>query len=248
MLVGSAAIAGLPVFSGFFSKDEILYMVINQARGGMALFALGMLAAFLTAIYTIKLLALTFWGERRFTGHPHESPLIMTGPLFVLAFLATFGGFWGLPHEWAHGYHFLSNWLSSVVPPVAAHAGGVSEALVSVIAVLVSVLGFGLGYALFRKGSELRFLGLEKLWEAKYYVDELYQLVFVVPLHRVGALIQRSFEEGFMFRLGAWMGTGVQWSGDRLRTLQNGDLQAFVLVMVTGLVLVVGILWTWARV
>ncbi len=248
MLVGSAAIAGLPVFSGFFSKDEILYMTLAQGRGNFLLFGLACVAAFLTALYAIRLLTLTFWGPSHFKGHPHESPLLMTGPLFVLAVLATFGGFLGIPHEWAHDAHQLSLWLSPVVAVTGGHEAALSEALVSGFAVLISVIGLGLGYAIFRKNPDLKVLGLEKLWAAKYYLDEIYQAVLVRPLHALGALVERGLEQGFMFRLGDWMGTGVQWSGDRLRAIQNGDLQAFTLLLVTGLVLVLGILWTWAHI
>jgi NADH-quinone oxidoreductase subunit L len=119
-LAGAAALSGLPLTSGFFSKDEIL--ASTCARGGpyYVLWIVGLVAAAITAFYTWRMVALTFFGRERFDEkhvHPHESPGIMTGPLWILAVLAVLGGALGLP-EVTHVRHLLGTWLE----PVVGHA------------------------------------------------------------------------------------------------------------------------------
>jgi NADH-quinone oxidoreductase subunit L len=99
-MVGAAALSGLPLMSGYFSKDEILFMSFSQGGGYMALWIVGLISAAMTAFYTWRMVALTFFGEERFDVdhvHPHESPKTMTTPLVVLAVLAVLGGLLNLP-------------------------------------------------------------------------------------------------------------------------------------------------------
>lgn len=100
MLVAGLALAGIPIFSGFFSKDEILFEAFAGPNGHPVFWALGAIAAVLTGFYIFRLLYLTFYGESRVPAevHPHESPPVMTVPLLILAILAAIGGFVGLPH------------------------------------------------------------------------------------------------------------------------------------------------------
>jgi len=254
MLMGSLAIMGIPFFSGFFSKDEILFMAEAMPRGSMGLFAAGALAAFLTAIYTYRMLRMTFWGEARSGIHGHESPWTMTLPLLVLAVLATFGGFLGVPHELAHALglptHLLSEWLNPVVPaPVLdLHAAPISEGMVSILAIALSVLGILLGSVLFKKTFTLPSAALGRLLEGKYFIDELYTALFVRPLYWIGDLMAKTVEGRLLQNLGAWMGMGSSWSGDRLRALQGGDLQVFALILLAGLSLIVAISLFWTNV
>jgi len=118
-LAGAAALSGLPLMSGFFSKDEILAK--NFAMGGVnyLFWMAGVVTAAITAYYTWRMVALTFFGEERFDAkkvHPHESPALMTGPLFVLAVLSIIGGaVLGLPHVFHLWNHALDVWLEPVV-------------------------------------------------------------------------------------------------------------------------------------
>ncbi len=253
MLAGSAAIIGLPVFSGFFSKDEILYEVLVQPRGGWLLFACGAVAAFLTAVYTVRLLVLTFWGQARQGLGGHESPFVMTLPLVILAVLATVGGFLGVPHAWTHALglesmHSLSAWLSPVIPAAAMLEGPLSEGVVSFLAVALGVAGSIVSYLTFRRRFDLPLPGLRRLFEGKFFVDEIYGALFVKPLYRAGEWMARVLEVGFVQNFGGWLGSGSLWSGQRMRALQNGDLQAFALVLTAGLVAIIGILLVWAHV
>ena len=126
MAIATLAIAGIPPFSGFFSKDEILAMAF--ARGAeqpvyYLFYGMGVLAALLTAFYMARLMAMTFLGENR-TGereraHLHEAPWIMTGPLVVLGVLSAVGGALNLPEVFG-GHQALEHWLEPVTAPAAA--------------------------------------------------------------------------------------------------------------------------------
>jgi NADH-quinone oxidoreductase subunit L len=213
-----------------------------------------LLAAFLTAIYTVRMLQMSFWGKARKGIHGHESPLVMTLPLMVLALLATFGGFLGVPHEWAHSMglsgNLISDWLAPVVPLVVfdIEQAPLSEGMVSIIAVALSVLGIVIGRLMFKNNFGLPLPALGRLLEAKYFVDEFYTAVFVKPLYKVGELVSKTLEGRLLQNLGTWMGVGSSWSGDRLRTLQGGDLQVFALILLGGLSLIVAISLFWTNV
>lgn len=254
MMIGSAAIVGLPFFSGFFSKDAIIYEALILERGSSVLFILALLAAFLTAMYSVRLLVMTFWGQARSDIHAHESPPVMTFPLVVLAVLATLGGFLGVPHEFGHLFgiehsHLLSSWLEPVVPGVhSATPPAIPEWAVSLLTVALSVLGLFLGKTLFEKSFQLPSAGLSRLLEAKYFVDELYTFLLVKPLHRAGGWLARALEGKVFLNFGSWMGGGSLWSGDRLKALQSGDIQVFTLALCGGVVALVCFLLLWTRV
>ena len=132
-LIGYLAIMGIPPFSGFFSKDEILFYVFASSQGSVCLWILGLIGAGCTAFYMTRLMALTFWGKSRVEKniHPHESPKSMTGPLIVLALLAAFGGFLGIPH-------FIGSVLPGHPPNVLEHLLQAYVAQVDVSKVSVS--------------------------------------------------------------------------------------------------------------
>ncbi len=131
MVIGTLAISGVPIFAGFFSKDEILWKTWNAHA--YVLWGIGIVTAFLTAVYMTRMMVMTFWGEERFrnTDHadhgndhhgpvkPHESPWVMTVPLIVLAVLSTVGGFIGIPYALS-GRDI--NVLEHTLEPVVAHA------------------------------------------------------------------------------------------------------------------------------
>jgi NADH-quinone oxidoreductase subunit L len=150
-LAGAAALSGLPLTSGFFSKDEILASACANGGAYWVLWLVGLAAAAITAFYTWRMVALTFFGRPRYDAehvHPHESPAVMTGPLAILAVLALFGGALGLP-EVSRLPHLLHEWLAPVVEPglrVLA-ARDVGEAHLSP-ALEWSLLGLGAAIAL----------------------------------------------------------------------------------------------------
>ena len=191
-LVGYLAIIGFPGFSGFFSKDEILWLALNAGGSfGIALWAVGFVTALLTAFYMTRLMVMTFGGT--FRGHhaAHESPWVVTVPLVVLAVLALVGGGLNLPH-WIADHGFMHHFLASVLPagesaqpvdPVAPEFGVMGVTLLGIAASVFAafkIYGGDQVDPLAEKGGWL--------WEGSsgtWYVDELYELVVVKPIHLV---------------------------------------------------------------
>jgi NADH-quinone oxidoreductase subunit L len=254
MLVGSLAISGIPFFSGFFSKDEILYSAIALPNGVSYLFIVGVITACLTAFYTGRMMALTFYGDERMTHevkhHLHESPALMTGPLYVLAGLAAFGGFLGVPHLMGdylgHMPHFLSHFLEGVVParhlPLVGVKLPLHEGLVMAGSSVLAIIFYTLGVKLFQKAMFLTdLIGMDafhKVLANKYYVDELYGAIVVNPIRKIsefsGMVVDRVVVDGAVNGLGR----GVKKVSSTLRTIQTGDIQTYGLYMLAGVALV----------
>ena len=252
MTIATFAIAGVPPLSGFFSKDEILASAF--ARGAempvyYVFYGLGVAAAFLTAFYMARLMAMTFLGENRTgaeaRGHLHEAPWIMTGPLVVLGVLTAIGGLINLP-AFAGGHHWLESWLEPVTAAGAAFARvelphGSTELLLVGGAVLVGVVGLVLGYRATlahripaaREAPEDT--GLARVLNRKYYVDELYDAAVVHPLVRLSRTVlwkgvDQGLIDGAAVNGTARVSRGLGWLGSRLQTGQVGVYVVLFLV------------------
>jgi NADH-quinone oxidoreductase subunit L len=253
MLIATLAIAGIPPFSGFFSKDEILAAAF--ARGaGMPVFYLfygmGVLAALLTAFYMARLMAMTFLGENRTgeneRGHLHEAPWIMTGPLVVLGALSLAGGVLNLPHL-VGGHAALERWLEPVMEP-ALRLGrlvmpeGSTEYMLVGAAVAIGVLGLFLGFraTLARPIPTARQApadtGFALVLNRKYFVDELYDAFIVRPLVWLSrAVLWKGVDQGVVDGVGV---NGTAWAsriaGGGLRLLQTGQVGVYVVLFLVG--------------
>jgi NADH-quinone oxidoreductase subunit L len=253
MLVATLAIAGIPPFSGFFSKDEILAAAF--ARGADApvfylFYGMGVLAALLTAFYMARLMAMTFLGENRTgekeRGHLHEAPWIMTGPLVVLGVLSLAGGVLNLPHL-VGGHAALERWLEPVMEPTLrlhqlVMPEGSTEYLLVGAAVAIGVLGLFLGFraTLARPIPTARQApadtGFALVLNRKYFVDELYDAVVVRPvvwLSRV--VLWKGVDQGVVDGVGV---NGTAWTsrlvGGGLRLLQTGQVGIYVVLFLVG--------------
>jgi NADH-quinone oxidoreductase subunit L len=252
MAIATLAIAGIPPLSGFFSKDEILASAF--ARGAempvfYGYYALGVLAALLTAFYMARLITMTFLGENR-TGaeesrHLHEAPWIMTGPLLVLGVLSVMGGAINLP-TFVGGHHALESWLEPVTAAGAAFARvelphGATELLLVGGAILVGVVGLVLGYraTLARRIPTAREApadsGLARVLNRKYYVDEIYDAAIVRPLVWLSRVVLwKGVDEGVVDGAAvngiAKLSRGLGWLGSRLQTGQVGVYVVLFLV------------------
>ena len=253
MLIATLAIAGIPPFAGFFSKDEILAAAF--ARGAdtpiyYVFYAMGVVAALLTAFYMARLMAMTFLGENR-TGeqeraHLHEAPWIMTGPLLVLGLLSLVGGALNLPHL-VGGHAALERWLQPVMEPglrlghLVMPEGSTEYFLVGA-AVAIGALGLYLGFraTLGRPTVPARQApadtGFARVLNRKYYVDELYDALFVRPLVWLSRVVLwRGVDQGAVD--GAAV-NGAAWAsrvaGGGLRLLQTGQVGIYVVLFLVG--------------
>jgi NADH-quinone oxidoreductase subunit L len=262
MLMGTLAIAGAPLFSGFFSKDAILFQAFNSPYGNKALYAVGALAALLTAFYMFRLIFLTFHGAPRFDEHHihvHESPKSMIAPLVALAALSVAGGWMAAPVLW-HGPDYFVEYVKPVFAPAEAMkvtAGGGAEAhdlyalelQLMGVAVLVAGAGFFVAWRFYLKRPETP----ERLASSlhapyrvllnKYYVDEIYDAVVVWPIHRLSqTVLWRFFDIGVID--GAVNGSAdvARDTGDRLRRLNSGNTRSYAAWVVVGAVAVMALL------
>jgi len=237
-LIGCLAIAGIPGFSGFFSKDEILAGTFAHSP---LLYGIALFAALLTAFYMFRLYFVTFTGSFRGTHdqehHLHESPAAMTFPLIVLAILSVIGGYVGVP-EVLGGHHELAGYLSPVVKSVEHHLDHNTEYMLmglSTILVVISISFAWMKFKNYKVEGEANSLG--KVLENKWYVDELYQVAIVNPLKSVSAFFNNIIESKVIDGAVNGVGKAVNYSSRQLRWLQSGQVGAYVLLMVIGMLI-----------
>jgi NADH-quinone oxidoreductase subunit L len=236
--IGCLAISGIPGFSGFFSKDEILAGAYGH---GVVLYALTLFAALLTAFYMFRLYIITFSGSFRGTHeqehHLHESPAAMKIPLIVLAVLSIIGGYIGVP-EALGGHHQLAGYLSPVVKSSVHHLSHQLEYTlmgISTVLVLIAIIFAWMKFRKYQSAGESK--GLGKLLENKWYVDELYGAVIVRPLQLVSSFLNRMIERKVIDGTVNGVGRFISFSSRQLRWLQSGHVGAYVLLMVLGILI-----------
>ena len=254
-LIGCLAISGIPPFAGFFSKDEILSHAYAHSK---VLWGLGLLTAFLTAFYMFRLLFLAFFGEFRGTDeqrrHLHESPASMTLPLVVLAVLAAVGGFMGAPML-TGGRHYLAEYLAPIFTysrrllPAAfsAEPDHSTELLLMGLSVAAGLLGIVLAYVQYvaraRRPAEdaAHRSAPESLVYHKYYIDELYDALFTRPVMALSSGLLRFVEHGLINPVVGGFGRVVNGGGQLLRYVQTGAVETYLILMVVGIVLILGL-------
>jgi NADH-quinone oxidoreductase subunit L len=253
-LVGWIAISGIPPFSGFFSKDEILWNAFASPDGNKLLWVLGLVTAAMTAFYMTRMFYLTFMGTPRFDNAKlganhhdahehgsvgvHESPALMTIPLVVLAILSIVGGFIGIPHM-----SWLEHWLEPVIATREAFTAGetteIALMIVSTIVAAGSILFAWRAYGNL-KAAEQKKRNHPKLYEAaenKWYVDEFYEATFIKPIYELSVKIWKGFDIGVIDRIVVGFGRVSEWSGQAARTAQTGSIQVYAIAILFGLVL-----------
>lgn len=248
MLVGCLAIAGIPPFSGFFSKDEILVAAYAQ---NPLLYYIGLGGALLTAFYMFRLYAMTFLGEHRSDLHhhaPHESPAAMTFPLVVLAIFAALAGFLGVPELFKPDSHWLEGYLSPIFKQsnaiLAEHHQHPSQSteymlLALSIALIVAMIVWAISKFKKYRLSEAEETGFGKVLENKWYVDELYDAVIVRPLLALGSFLNNVIEKSGIDKAVNGVGKLVQYGSRQFRLLQSGNVGNYVLIMVIAVILLI---------
>jgi len=252
MLIGTLAISGVPLLSGFFSKDEILFKAFSSPYGSPILWVMGILSAVLTAFYMFRLIFMTFYGASRMAPevehHAHESSRVMTIPLIILAILAIAGGYVGLPKALGGG-----NWFERFLEPAMPHiqteiegAGHSLEYLLMLFSILAAGIGIYIAYNFYIANPERpkrlaeRFDGLYNIVLNKYYVDEFYNLVIVQPLITAALFCWKITDariiDGFANGLAGFLG----WFAGKLRFLQTGLVRNYALFFVIGVIFLLG--------
>jgi NADH-quinone oxidoreductase subunit L len=239
-LIGCIAIAGIPPFSGFFSKDAILLAAFEHNK---ILYVVGVITAALTAFYMFRLLFITFNGGFRGTEeqrhHVHESPAAMTIPLIVLAVLSIIGGFVGVPEVLMHGGERLAEFLSPVIP-ASEHANEVShstEMMLMGLTTVIAIISIVIAWVRYRNYREEQPTAFGKVLENKWYVDELYNNIIVRPVEKLGVVANKYFERLGIDALVNGVGRLVNYGGRQLRWLQSGQVGSYVLLMVVSMLL-----------
>ncbi|HUA62264.1 MAG TPA: NADH-quinone oxidoreductase subunit L [Verrucomicrobiae bacterium] len=287
MAVASVAIAGVPGLAGFFSKDEILWQTFSSPKGSNILWFVGLLTALMTAFYMWRLMSMTFYGKSRVKpevlAHVHESPLSMTGPLTVLAIGTIVAGWLGTPKLWNLPEFFrgFEGWLAPVFASApgehlrAAAAEAASEGLewsLMGLSVLIAFIGIAVAIYFYHMKPHIP----EKIYSTcgpihkilynKWYVDELYDFIFVNGLGKGGGLALGAFDRnvvdggvngaGWFTRFSAtvsgwwdtWIIDGsirfgsfcVKMASYPVCILQTGRVQAYALFVVVGVLAIFG--------
>jgi len=289
MAIGTLAIAGTPGLAGFFSKDEILWQAFSSDHGHILLWVIGAIVAGMTSFYMFRLLFMTFFGESRVDPHTehhiHESPKSMTIPLMILAVGSVLAGYIGLP-KWL-GPNVFEHWLEPVFEPVQVAAVAAAEGAehgahsasleigMAAVSVAIAVIGFLIAYTTYYKKSDraervaTQFKGLYTALLNKWYIDELYDALFVNRAKDLGRGLWRfdaKVVDGVVNNTAfgtkesangsnwwdRWIVDGlVRFAGGFVKILswpirlsETGYTQNYALVMVFGVLLLVGfVLW-----
>ncbi len=241
--IACLAIAGIPPLAGFFSKDEILNAAFSA---NPLLYVFGLIGALFTAFYMFRLLALTFAGKFRGTqeqeNHVHESPAAMTIPLILLAFLSIVGGLVGIPEVLMANGNSFGDYLSPVFARSTQLMGDIHPAhqteiiLIGVTTVLSAAVCF---WAWNKFKTQTTFSpapnAFARAIENKFYVDEIYDAVFVKPYTVIGKFFNNIVDTKGIDGIVNGVGRGVNYGSRQLRLLQSGQVGSYLLLMVIGL-------------
>ena len=240
-LVGAGALAGIPLLSGFFSKDAILF---NAFEYQISLWFVAAVTAFLTAVYSFRMVFMAFWGKERdvkLFAHAHESPRVMTIPLILLAIGALLTGYLGLP-----SLSLIDPALESAFKAgeqaVAAHGNLTLELILLLVSGLIAIAGAYLAYRAYIVDKDLpgrvrEALGpVTRLIDNKYYVDEVYDRIIVNPLRALGSWLARVFDQGGIDGAVNGLAGVTGWLGTQVRRLQTGMVGMYALAILFGAV------------
>lgn len=249
-LLGTLAIAGFFPFSGFFSKDLILEKAYITGPFGSILWVIGILAAFFTSFYMFRLVFVVFFGKDNTDSHHkvHESPWTMTLPLVVLAIGSVGMGFLQTPHFFLH-IDVLEKYFSPVLAsgytlaqergtlPTLIHLEEKTEILLAGFSVAIATIGLLLAYILFqRKQSQVleEHTGFRKILFHKYYIDEIYEILFVKPFVSLSKFIAFFLDLKVIDRFFVGIGFFFGYLANFFRRLQSGFVGDYALYIVIG--------------
>jgi NADH-quinone oxidoreductase subunit L len=243
-LVGALGLSGVPPLAGFWSKDEVLGAAFHE--GHFVMWALLLIGAFMTAFYTFRLVFLAFFGnprmDREVAHHVHESPAAMTVPLIVLAILTAVAGFIGVPSS--HGTAF-GRFLAPVLPLHEEETGGAVAFTLLILSAAIAVGGVVLAWVMYGlRPVRSETIGVSRnpiytLLARKYYVDELYDALFVQPIYRLAQWCARVFDLGVIDGIVNGIAQLVTAWAAGMRRIQTGFVMNYALGILIGAVAVV---------
>jgi NADH-quinone oxidoreductase subunit L len=240
-LVGALALAAIPPFAGFFSKDSILASAANAGALGWSLWAIGIVGAFLTAVYTFRLVFVVFTGEADpfVREHLHrerfEGPLAMMWPVAILAVLSFVGGWLAVPGGWPA----LDTWLEPVAESIEEVSGGTLVASVAV-SLGAAVLGILLAWRIWGRertaDERLRRRAPRPVavLEHKFYFDEAYDLAFYEPSARTAIALTKDVEQPVVLGTLVGLGRSVRGAAASVSRLQTGFVRSYALMIAAG--------------
>jgi len=239
-LIGAGSLAAIPLITaGFYSKDQILWLAWASARGGLWFFIAALLGAFITAVYTFRMVFVTFFGEEK-THAAHLPGKLMNIPLTVLAILSLIGGFIELPHTFGH-VTWMSDLLLPVLPTTVLHEGAESsEIMIQIIAAVVTLGGVSLAYWLYIVKPSLAdevksaCFDIYRLWYAGWRFDALYNTLFVRPFVWLSAINKRDVIDQFYTGLAS----ATEYFGQTFSRTQTGVLRWYIMGITVGAVII----------
>jgi NADH-quinone oxidoreductase subunit L len=238
-LAGSLALVGIPPFSGFFSKDPILAAALANGTFGAILWVFGIVGAFLTGVYTFRMLFLVFWGEPSpytqehfHRHHDKEAPHEMFWPVAILAVLATFAGWIQFAPFWTP----ISNFLEVSAPPLV-DPNGTQELVSSIFAVAFGLAGIAVAWVIYaaRRVEAPRVPQLQTLLEHKFWFDELYNAAFYKPSVWLARASSRWIERPVIIGAPDEVAIETRQTGRAVGRLQTGLLRAYALAFAFGI-------------
>jgi len=238
-LIGSASLAALPlVTAGFYSKDAILWFSFSAGNGSVWLWLAGFTGAFLTSIYTFRMVFLTFYGEEK--THVHYNPgKLMTIPLIVLAILTTFGGFIQLPGNFGHVTIF-SNLIENTLPQTVLKSVEAHEWLFQILSAIISLSGIYIAYSMFLKKTVSTYnpSPFQQFFLNGWNFDKLYDTLFVRPF----VAIANSNKSDVVDRFFDSIGIAFDKLSKVVSFTQNGRLNWYLTGIVIGLILTISLM------
>jgi len=232
MFIATLAISGIPPFAGFFSKDAILAAAFSSEH--YTIWLMGTITAFLTALYMFRMIFIVFYGDTKKDRKLEALPYSMTRPLIILAFGSATLGFLGVNEAYG-GSNLFSSFIA--LPDVVSHLSHAQEYILGIVNTAMGLSGMWLAHRLFVKRDHIHtieLLGVQKIIANKFYIDEIYEYIFVKPLRGLSLFLDRVVDRmGFD---GVIDGSvyGYRYAGYLFAVLQNGKIRHYVLYSILG--------------